>query len=169
MITPDATLFPIEELDNEPLRQSMRGLLAPGKRLAYLLAGDAVFTVKSLSTGTRFTYQFQRADGPRPLWFVRLLAGPDNRSDYQYLGIVTPRNSVGYTPGRTTFFRFALTAKSRCIFEAPSVRAISWLVANPEDARAEVWHEGSCGRCGRRLTVPESIASGIGPTCASRS
>lgn len=29
----------------------------------------------------------------------------------------------------------------------------------------EVWHEGRCGRCGRALTVPESIASGIGPVC----
>ena len=30
----------------------------------------------------------------------------------------------------------------------------------------EVWHEGRCGRCNRALTVPESIASGIGPECA---
>lgn len=29
----------------------------------------------------------------------------------------------------------------------------------------EVWHEGRCGRCGRRLTVPESIANGLGPEC----
>jgi hypothetical protein len=30
-----------------------------------------------------------------------------------------------------------------------------------------VWHEGRCGRCGRKLTVPESIESGFGPECAS--
>jgi len=28
-----------------------------------------------------------------------------------------------------------------------------------------VFHEGACGRCGRTLTVPESIASGFGPEC----
>lgn len=28
--------------------------------------------------------------------------------------------------------------------------------------------EGACGRCGRKLTVPGSIASGIGPTCAEK-
>lgn len=29
----------------------------------------------------------------------------------------------------------------------------------------EVWHEGKCGKCGRTLTVPSSIATGIGPEC----
>src|ERR1019366_4832357 len=32
-------------------------------------------------------------------------------------------------------------------------------------ANLEVWHEGKCGRCGRKLTVPESIERGIGPEC----
>ena len=30
----------------------------------------------------------------------------------------------------------------------------------------EMLHEGRCGRCARRLTVPASVASGIGPECA---
>ncbi len=29
----------------------------------------------------------------------------------------------------------------------------------------EVWHEGCCGKCGRKLTDAESIARGIGPEC----
>lgn len=29
----------------------------------------------------------------------------------------------------------------------------------------EFWHEGRCARCSRRLTVPESVASGFGPEC----
>jgi hypothetical protein len=32
----------------------------------------------------------------------------------------------------------------------------------------ELWHEGRCGKCGRALTVPESIESGLGPVCESR-
>jgi hypothetical protein len=31
--------------------------------------------------------------------------------------------------------------------------------------RCTVHHEGRCGRCGRTLTVPESIESGFGPEC----
>jgi hypothetical protein len=29
----------------------------------------------------------------------------------------------------------------------------------------EFWHEGKCGRCNRKLTVPSSIESGFGPEC----
>jgi hypothetical protein len=29
----------------------------------------------------------------------------------------------------------------------------------------EVWHEGTCGKCGRALTVPSSIENGLGPEC----
>ena len=35
-------------------------------------------------------------------------------------------------------------------------------------ANVTVWHEGKCGACGRKLTVPDSIKSGIGPVCAAR-
>jgi hypothetical protein len=39
----------------------------------------------------------------------------------------------------------------------------------PEAACIRFGHEvGSCGRCGSPLTDPESIARGIGPTCASK-
>ena len=31
-----------------------------------------------------------------------------------------------------------------------------------------VFHDGKCGRCGRKLTVPESIQSGLGPVCAGQ-
>jgi len=34
--------------------------------------------------------------------------------------------------------------------------------------QVEVWHEGRCARCGRRLTVPESISSGFGPECITK-
>jgi len=27
------------------------------------------------------------------------------------------------------------------------------------------FHEGKCGKCGRKLTTPESIKNGFGPTC----
>lgn len=140
----------------------MRGVLAPGRRRAYALAGRATITIRSTRTGERFTYRVSRAnDEPYakinrgPVWFVGLLGGPDNVADYRYIGVVDERG-------------FRLTAKSRVGPSAPSVVAFSWLARNWESGLVEVWHEGSCGRCGRRLTVPESIESGIGPTCAGR-
>lgn len=136
----------------DTLARSMRGLLAPGRRRAYCLAGRATVTVRSITTGTRFTYKIKKAEGDKPLWFVSLLTGPENQDDYQYMGVIDPRG-------------FRITGKSRFKVTAPSMLAISWLSRNWEDPRAEVWHEGRCGRCGRTLTVPESIASGIGPVC----
>ncbi len=138
----------------ETLFTQSRGALAPGRRRAYALAGHAVITIRSMKTGERFTYKITVPElKGKPVWFVKLLIGPENESDYRYIGMLTAPEA------------FRLTAKSFAGPDAPSVVAFSWLSRNWESPLVEVWHEGSCGRCGRRLTVPESIESGIGPTC----
>ena len=144
----------------------MRGVLEPGRRRAYALAGHAVITIRSTKTGERFTYKITEpvtgkllanakamGSNAKP-HFVKLLWGPENESDYRYIGTIFPDGN------------FRTTAKSFAGPDAPSVLAFAWLSRNWESPLVEVWHEGCCGRCGRRLTVPESIASGIGPICA---
>lgn len=131
---------------------NMRGQLASGRRAGYILAGLATFTVQNPQTGVRFTYKVTKTADDRPFYFVGVLSGPDNNVDYSYLGVVD--HGV-----------FRLTAKSRVSVTAPSVQAFEWLSRHWEDPRVEVWHEGRCGHCGRRLTIPESIESGIGPVC----
>jgi len=124
----------------------------------FIQAGNAVFTLVSKKTGARFTYKVTESDDGK-LFFVGVLTGPDNTSDYSYLGII--RAGV-----------FMQTAKSRIWPGAPSYDAFAWFwkqldkPALPDTL--EVWHEGRCGRCGRPLTVPESIERGIGPECASK-
>lgn len=57
--------------------------------------------------------------------------------------------------------------------DAPSSAAFKWALTKlmrgavlaPE---CEVWHDGTCARCGRTLTTPESVAAGLGPICANR-
>jgi len=130
----------------------------------YALAGNATLTLESLKTGAHFTFKVRLAkprDGeePQALWFVSLLNGPDNGSDYQYLGII--RNG-----------RFTRTAKSRITEEASSFKAFNFfwacITAGKLPESLAVRHEGRCGRCGRVLTVPESIDAGIGPECANK-
>ena len=128
-------------------------------------------TLVSKRTGTRFTYDVKRkkpnADGHADeVWYVDLLSGPDNRQDYVPLAVLTKR------AGRLTYFH---ASKSRISPEAASAVALRWaidhlVVAGSERAFAqiEVWHEGRCGRCGRKLSVPASIALGLGPECASK-
>lgn len=124
----------------------------------FILAGNATFTIRSEKTGARFTYRV-RASEDGAVHFVALLNGPDNEGDFQYIGYVR----------RGVFFH---GNKSRINREAPSVKAFAWAFSKIQAGvipdTLGVWHEGRCGRCGRKLTVPESIEAGIGPECATR-
>jgi hypothetical protein len=37
-----------------------------------------------------------------------------------------------------------------------------------EKAGFRIMHDGHCSVCGRKLTTPESLDSGIGPVCAAK-
>ena len=137
----------------------------------FIFAGNARFTLRSLKTGMRYTYQVKAKKqdleagktGPDVTYFVALLRGPDNVSDYRYLGVLRK-------PGN-----FWTTSASTVKRDSASMIALVWMLdrlrvdrANVLGVTLEVWHEGKCGRCGRTLTVPESVASGIGPICDGR-
>lgn len=151
--------------------QPMAGQLATAADvLAYALAGNATLTICSKSTGTRFTYKVRESDkdalGLKRVWFVSLMRGPDNENDFSYMGILTQ-----YLNGNTPI-DFKFTKKSTVQPDAPSAVAWVWawerLAKGHMPSTIEVWHTGRCGRCGRKLTVPESVARGIGPECASK-
>ena len=133
--------------------------------MAFLLAGNAVVTFQSRKTENRFTYRIRLAparsgDTGVPPHFVSVLTGSNNDGDYTYLGCVFDR--VKYVHGK----------KSRIAPDAPSAVAFSWVWARLTEGRMPetlaVYHEGRCGRCGRRLTTPESIATGLGPVCVNK-
>jgi hypothetical protein len=130
----------------------------------FILAGKSFFTLQNKETDNRFTYKVCQAtdndNNPKDLWFVSILVGADNENSYQYAGIITPQG-------------FRLTAKSRVTESATSVKAFSWLwgmikseTTLPE--KVEFYHAGRCGRCGRKLTTPESIENGYGPVCLGK-
>ncbi len=125
----------------------------------FATAGNATVTIVNPTTGNRFTYKLRQKtndDGSVTPHFVSVLNGSDNESDYTYIGFI--RDGVTFIYGG---------AKARAGRDAPSVRAFEWFWRHVGDPTpAEVWHEGRCGKCGRKLTVPESIERGLGPTCA---
>lgn len=137
-------------------------LTTPEAAMAFLFAGKAIVTIRSKKTGTRFTYRVRKArvlPGITPIYFVDVLNGSDNTHDYAFIGTI--RNTM-----------FCWSPKGGIGYEAPCVEAIRWTVDHFSKGiypcTLEVWHEGRCGRCGRLLTVPESIQTGIGPECARR-
>lgn len=128
--------------------------------MEFCLAGNAKFTLKSLKTETRFTYRISLSKD-KNVAFVSLLTGPDNEESYSYFGNIRPRN-WSYWDGK----------KAKISLDSPGAVAFRWFWGNLKRKSAmkdlEFWHSGACGRCGRTLTVPESIASGFGPECANR-
>lgn len=140
----------------------------------FALAGDARFTVEpdpAWAAGRgcppHWTFRLRRVEfaGGRTCLFASLLTGPDNEASYTYLGVV--REDTG---------EVRLTAKSGLADDSWPVRVLRRVLARlfagegaaVEAAGWKVHHEGRCGRCGRVLTVPESIETGIGPECAKR-
>ena len=133
----------------------------PQARLAYVLAGNATFTVVNRESGKRFTFKVRRRFTDKP-HFVSVLTGSDNTHDFEFLGTIfdgvrwehSRRKGAGISP------------------ESPSGLAWAWLWRRLSKLQpiepAELYHMGRCGRCGRILTVPESINSGIGPECQRR-
>jgi hypothetical protein len=133
----------------------------------FVTAGNATFTIVSKKTGKRYTYKMEgkkddEGNFSGDLWFVKLLTGPDNEGDFTRIGVVvlddgkySYRKKGGYgtapTKGLLWFFK--------CINQGQWPRF---------SEQAEFWHEARCGRCGRKLTVPESVESGLGPICAGR-
>jgi Family of unknown function (DUF6011) len=123
--------------------------------MAFVQGGNAIFTVVSTKTGTRFTYkvtEMERGNG----FLVGVLTGPDNNDSYRYMGII---NQYG----------FKATKNSKIAQDAPSWIAFKWVYWQLSKGQlldtVEIWHAGRCGRCGLTLTVPSSISSGFGPKC----
>jgi len=142
------------------------GKLENARAKEYILAGDAVLTFRNSETGNRFTYRISRpkdADEKCPHFVkARTGSGSDN-GQYAYFANIWPdekRGLKGLQHGR----------RSQLTYDDLSVQAFAWIWDHIDDLpdSIEVWHEGRCLRCGRQLTVPESIAQGYGPECIQR-
>jgi len=121
--------------------------------LKFIFAGKSIFTVKNPKTDNRFTFKVNKHKVD-DIYFVNVLTGPDT---FQFIG--TLNSNTNYKHSRN----------SRITFESKSAKVFDFIIkglrSNKLPQFIEIWHEGKCGRCGRRLTVPESIESGFGPEC----
>lgn len=138
------------------------GARLPDLSKAYLFAGRAVFTVSNAKTNEHFTFRVrQRASKFNPDQHVFFISIKDVAVQYGYafLGMLNERDGsikatgkAQYHPGQKPYDVAAWATKT--------------VVAGkmiPDNYKIE--HAGKCGRCGRALTDPESIKSGIGPDC----
>ena len=136
-------------------------------RREFLTAGDAVFTVKNHASGNHYTYRIAppktQKDPNNPIYFVSALVGPDNTSDYAYMGLLIVQKDWEN-------WKVVKTAKSSWGPETTIFKALVWAIKVVVEQQTipdvySIKHSGHCGRCGRLLTEPESIDCGIGPIC----
>jgi hypothetical protein len=122
----------------------------------FVFAGNATFTLESEKTGNRYTYKVRQCEDKKELYFVSLLTGSDNESDYQYLGVV--ENG-----------KFRTTKKSKLTIDSTPVKAFNFFISKLHKLNKieglNIFHAGRCGKCGKKLTTPESIKTGFGPHC----
>lgn len=128
--------------------------LASEDILPYMLAGKATITIRNPKTDKSFTYKVEK---PKDCdkWFVKVLTGPNNdhSSNYTYIGFI----SRGH---------FLYGVRSRISHVSPCVKAFGWFMGNLKSLGCvEVYRSTRCGRCGRKLTVVNSILALLGPEC----
>lgn len=127
--------------------------------LAFILGGHAFFTIR-VDDGERITYQVRKSSSDNP-HFVSVLVGPDNWKNYRFIGTIFDGDKfrIDKKPGA-----FSADTVSVPLFE----KVFAGLVQNELAEGIEIWHAGKCRCCGKLLTDPDSIAAGIGPTCAAK-
>lgn len=151
-----------------PLPEGKPGLtpLLPGTApftRSFLLGGKSYFTISDESGAWHYTYRVGvKKDADKP-WFVKVLTGPNNRTDYSYAGVI-------HDPATLEVYS---SAKSLIPSTAPSMQVLKWALRHLREGRAlpdgyAIRHMGRCGCCARKLSTPESIDRGLGPECASR-
>ena len=142
--------------------------------MSFVLAGYCVVTLEQILDGARNTYFVSQCEDEvkdpdtgkvkkvkKNRWFVSLLVGADNKRSYSYIGVIDQKH--GARRFRTTKPLDGISADA--INRVGDV--VRWLVEGCDNShQVRVWHRGLCGKCGIPLTVPASIATGLGPVCA---
>jgi len=125
----------------------------------FIFAGKAIVTFKNVNTGNRYTFKithFKKVED-KFMHFVKVMYGSDNINDYSYIGTIFDKKD------------FVHTKKSKVTIEDVRFRTFRYVFNNllmgTLPNYIEIFHEGKCGKCGRTLTVPESIKIGLGPVC----
>ena len=90
-------------------------LTDPTEARRYILSGDVMVTLRSVKTGTQFTYRVHRAkEGATETWFVTVLA---SGLRFLYLGVITEHARL---------LKFKTTHKSVFDTASPQAKAFDW-------------------------------------------
>lgn len=140
------------------------------------------FTLRNEEEGSHITLRTSRAKGHLYSQgvVVEVMNGSENSSDFALLGVAerafggftfTPKYDLDW---RDRFVPRKVWRDSRVADRhtprqvEKGVKTMLWLARQVETGRFTIHPSGNCAHCGRKLTEPESIESGLGPICRSK-
>lgn len=126
----------------------------------YILAGNAKFTVENPKTKNRGTFKISINKTQKNMYFCSYNYAYEEFKFFGLIFVDDTRKNPKFVLGKGKDSK----AQSAIIMD---YLINKYLYLNSPNF-LNVYHFGKCGKCGRTLTVPESIKSGIGPFCASR-
>lgn len=133
--------------------------LSLSKSKDFLFGGKSTFTVVSKKTQHRITFRVKELKD-KNIYFVSYLFGSDNTQSFKFIGTIFDKNGKYNASRKNGSDPNSNINKS---FEWVYNTIVNQNVSNFD--KIEFWHEGKCGKCGRKLTVPSSIETGFGPYC----
>lgn len=122
----------------------------------FIMAGRAVFTVSN-NKNEHYTFKVLAFEDKL---FVKIRTG----EEYTYLGMwVEGQNQPKVIP----------TKASKMTADSKPFKVFNWAIGvifnhKKLPAGYTIQHEGKCGKCGRPLTNPQSIETGLGPVCSGK-
>ncbi len=131
----------------------MSGIIKHDIALDFILGGKSFVTFLNKKTDNRFTFKVVKHKKD-DIYFVNVLTGPDI---YTFIGTI-----------RENRYNHSIK-KSNISIDSQSVKVFNYILSKLQSNNLpdfiEIYHDGRCGKCGKRLTVPTSIESGFGPDC----
>ena len=144
---------------------SRGGRIEQHKALQFMLAGKCEFVLHSSKTNEDFKYEMtkKKSDSKEDsfIYFTSLIKG----NEKIYAGVIWFNND-------TQEFRFSTGKNGKVEPSNISIKSLIFvlnkLVKEETVQHLVVYHVGKCGKCGKKLTTPESILTGLGPTCSNK-
>lgn len=155
-----------KERSSKNVEEVRRGLIQLDRALMYMLAGKSEFILHSSKTNQDFTYRLTRKTSKdskegdnKYIYFLNVKMG----HQWVYAGVLWFDLENGN-------YRFAKGQKGQIDASDINIRSLLFVMnklqINQIPMYCSVFHTGKCGLCGKKLTTPESILTGLGPSCS---
>lgn len=126
--------------------------------LEFLLGGKCECVILNKKSGNKFNFRLSLAKDSKSMYFIyTTINGVSNA----YAGFVRVENGA---------YVYKQGTKGLMSEDDMPIKALMYVLKHHDKLHSdvEVLHVGKCARCGRKLTNPDSIHSGLGPECVKK-